>query len=487
MRAKTFMMVAFLLACCSSFIVSVQAQNASAIFGTVLKYDRDPLTGNFRDRGPVFGAEISLEGPQGPLTTSTDGNGAYRFPGLVEGKYRLTCKPPEQFVLSGPPEQVVELPPGFNTPINFVVQTNGKINGRVFSANGIPVAGITIDLLPVEQKDSAYPRAVRTASQTDGTYRFNGIPPGRFLLGIRLDSDSEPNIPYPRIYYDGAIESGNATVLELQEGRQIDNIDMRLSAPLQTRIISGLVQSNGRSAANAWVSLQINEYPSSRSDTVACDAQGRFRFQALAGLRYSVFANDSLSRSKSVEISAFGDADIRLDLFPTKGPLNLLLNPDATENFAHWIPLGDAIVESAAGHDSCFSLRNFSFFRQDVILPPEAEGKYAVLLGLASSERINPGEALTGMPSLYGYMMSDPYHIVDYLQFQRMQGSGRVPNEWRPVYGIFMVPPGATRIRFILMPQEGSAARFDDLGLYILPTMPEAMRFVQGHFKPEKK
>ena len=172
---------------------------------------------------------------------------------------------------------------------------------------------------------------------------------------------------------------------------------------------------------------------------------------------------------------------------PTKGPLNLLLNPDATENFAHWIPLGDAIVESAAGHDSCFSLRNFSFFRQDVILPPEAEGKYAVLLGLASSERINPGEALTGMPSLYGYMMSDPYHIVDYLQFQRMQGSGRVPNEWSPVHGIFMVPPGATRIRFILMPQEGSAARFDDLGLYLLPTMPEAMRFVQGHFKPEQK
>ena len=84
MRAMTFMMIAFLPACYSSFIVSVQAQNASAIFGTVLKYDRDPLTGNFRDRGPVFGADISLEGPQGSLTTVTDGKGAYRFPGLAE-------------------------------------------------------------------------------------------------------------------------------------------------------------------------------------------------------------------------------------------------------------------------------------------------------------------------------------------------------------------------------------------------------------------
>ena len=173
MRAKTFMMIAFLLAGCSSFIVSVQAQNASAIFGTVLKYDRDPLTGNFRDRGPVFGADISLEGPQGSLTTVTDGKGAYRFPGLAEGKYRLSCKPPEQFVLSGPAEQVVELPPGFNTPINFVVQTNGKINGRVFSANGVRVAGITIDLLPVDRKTQAMRKAKECRDREK--LRTNGV------------------------------------------------------------------------------------------------------------------------------------------------------------------------------------------------------------------------------------------------------------------------------------------------------------------------
>jgi hypothetical protein len=29
--------------------------------------------------------------------------------------------------------------------------------------------------------------------------------------------------------------------------------------------------------------------------------------------------------------------------------------------------------------------------------------------------------------------------------------------------------------------------RFDDLGLYLLPTMAEAMRFVQDQFRPEKE
>jgi hypothetical protein len=58
----------------------------------------------------------------------------------------------------------------------------------------------------------------------------------------------------------------------------------------------------------------------------------------------------------------------------------------------------------------------------------------------------------------------------------------------------FKPQPGTTRMRLFLnqaermgVPQNGSAARFDDLGLYLLPTMAEAMRFVQDQFGPEKE
>lgn len=172
-----------------------------------------------------------------------------------------------------------------------------------------------------------------------------------------------------------------------------------------------------------------------------------------------------------------------------KVPKNLLLNPDANEHSSHWIASGDATIENAAGHVNCFSLRNQGSFHQEVLVPPEMHGKYAVLLGLASSESINPDGAITELPCLHGYMMSDPAHIITNLQGQQMLGSIRVPDEWGPVYGIFVVPPETTRISFFLnqaerrgLPQNCSAARFDDLGLYILPTMSEAVRFVQSHF-----
>ena len=179
---------------------------------------------------------------------------------------------------------------------------------------------------------------------------------------------------------------------------------------------------------------------------------------------------------------------------PAKETQILLLNPDANEYSSHWIPFGDAAIENAAGHETCFSLRKHGSFHQDILVPPESEGKYAVLLGLASSERINVDGSITGLPYLYGYMMTDSVHIIAYLQGQQMRGSLRVPDEWGPLSGIFRVPPGTRMIRFFLnqaerqdVPQNGSAARFDDLGLFILPTMPEAVLFIQNHFNLKEK
>ncbi len=62
------------------------------------------------------------------------------------------------------------------------------------------------------------------------------------------------------------------------------------------------------------------------------------------------------------------------------------------------------------------------------------------------------------------------------------------PDEWVTVLGLFEVPSGTGAIRFFLnqaerkdVPQDGSAARFDDLGLYIFTTEEEAVAFVLAY------
>ena len=168
---------------------------------------------------------------------------------------------------------------------------------------------------------------------------------------------------------------------------------------------------------------------------------------------------------------------------------NLLQNPNADLDAQHWQAWKEATVEDINGNKS-FVVRNQGHFYQEVILPGGSVGQYAVFIGRGSSERINADGAITGLPYLYGYML-DPAdevggkNIKAYLQGQRMLCSARVADEWVIMWGIFKVPEGTGRIGFFLnqaerrgVPQNGSAARFDDLGLYLFTTPEEAKAFV---------
>ena len=170
---------------------------------------------------------------------------------------------------------------------------------------------------------------------------------------------------------------------------------------------------------------------------------------------------------------------------------NLLQNPKADLDVKHWRPFGRATVEEDNG-GRVFVVRDGGYFIQDVVVPEAAAGKFAVLIGRGSSERINPDGAITGLPYLYGYMMApgEPNNgqILKYLQEQRMRSSATAVGEWVKMWGIFKVPEGTGRIRFFLnqalrkgLPHNGSAARFDDLGLYLFSTREEAEAFVNGY------
>lgn len=176
--------------------------------------------------------------------------------------------------------------------------------------------------------------------------------------------------------------------------------------------------------------------------------------------------------------------------FASAQPTNLLKNPGADAGTNDWRASGNAAVEQTDDGNGRFVVRNKGSFMQDVILPDGSAGKYALLIGRVSSERINADGSITGLPYLYGYMMVEANprggRILSYLQGQQMVSSSRKENEWVTAWGIFPIPAGTGAIRFFLnqaerrdVPQNGSAARFDDLGLYIFATEDEARDFVK--------
>ena len=173
---------------------------------------------------------------------------------------------------------------------------------------------------------------------------------------------------------------------------------------------------------------------------------------------------------------------------------NLLENPNADQGTSHWRTTGDAAVEQTSDGNWRFVVRNKGSFVQHVTLPEDSLGKYALLIGRASSERINSDGAITGLPYLYGYMMkggdSSTVRINSYLQGQQMLGRAQKANQWVTVWGIFEVASATSKILFFLnqaerkdLPQNGSAAWFDDLGLYLCSNEAECKAFVEAYNK----
>lgn len=168
---------------------------------------------------------------------------------------------------------------------------------------------------------------------------------------------------------------------------------------------------------------------------------------------------------------------------------NLLKNPSGDEGSEHWRAFKDAKVEQCPTGGRCFVLRGGGYFTQEVAIPKDAVGQYALLIGRTYSGRTSTDGAITVLPSLYGYMMNsgDPSggRIYAYLSGQQMTGSANSLNYWTQLWGVFRVKPGTGRISFFLRQSikedsgyNGAVTRFDDLGLYIFPAESQARAFV---------
>lgn len=171
---------------------------------------------------------------------------------------------------------------------------------------------------------------------------------------------------------------------------------------------------------------------------------------------------------------------------------NLLLNPSAEADIQNWKVRGNARVEKVSGKNKVFVIRNSGSLVQKVKLNENSADKYILFIGFGSSERVNLDGVITGLPSLYGYLLSfdSPKggRINTYLTGQKLLGRVKNNTEWVLMYGIFQVPKGTVAAQVSLnqaerrhFPQNGSAAKFDNIGLYLFESKTDALAFVRDY------
>ena len=298
-----------------SFSVSLCAQSTTK----APKVPRGSISGRvtIKDNG-VPGVAIGLR--KGDTFTAfepfqratTDQDGFYRIWNVAPGSYVITAAAPAfvmpdvrdgryKTVLVGKDENVEN--------INFSLVRGGVITGRVTDADGKPVIEQQVNIYPAEYAEPGKQYTVYAVGsvQTDdrGIYRVFGLPAGRYKVAVgRSDDDlnvsyGQPrNISYKQVFYPNASDRTKATIIEVREGSEANDIDITLGRVVQTYSASGqLVDENGQPAPNLRFGVQrlIGQKIEYMNNSAMANSRGEFIVEGLVPGKYAsfLFGNDN--------------------------------------------------------------------------------------------------------------------------------------------------------------------------------------------------
>ena len=251
-----------------------------------------PDASAYRNRQPLEGIKILIEGGASPVEVRTDAQGVFRAFGLAAGAYRVRAlTPPELRLLYSRETAELRVFDGRCRGTEFVVTSLSTISGQVLNSEGVAAAQTRVSLLAVDENNREIPSAeglVETYTDGAGRYKFDWVAPGRYLIALNArDQPGRSDPPFPRSYYPGVRDAKRATVIKATDGEHYVNHEFRLPPPLKARTIEGVVLlPDGRPAAHALLTLEFTERE--WIETEQADASGRFKLKVYDGFKYLV-------------------------------------------------------------------------------------------------------------------------------------------------------------------------------------------------------
>jgi 5-hydroxyisourate hydrolase-like protein (transthyretin family) len=260
----------------------------------------------------------------------TDADGVYRITNLAPGTYQISAAAPgyvpADLPLRGDPTGRKDVVVGEDENvegINFSLVRGGVITGKVTDAEGRPVVQQQVEIYPaalLDQRTAERPAYPQTTGQTDdrGIYRVFGLPAGRYKVSAGRGEEgyggySPTQASYRQVFHPDVSDPTKATVVEVTEGSEANNVDITLGRKVQTYSVSGHVinTETGLPIPNTRFGLQrlLGQRFEFVNSSVMSNARGDFIVEGLIPGKYGVviFANDQ--RELRAEASTFEVAD----------------------------------------------------------------------------------------------------------------------------------------------------------------------------------
>jgi Carboxypeptidase regulatory-like domain len=207
-----------------------RGEGRSGVYGFVTANPSD-IVPPMRASKPVAGVSIQLSYGNESQRAFTDAEGKYEFGLLPAGRYQIQAE------LSNVPERQrsfdIDVPAGACRVQPFLSVRAGRISGRLVDSRNQPIAGVFVEIEAIPPTPQSHP-LLRMPTDSEGRFVHDWLESGEYVLGINLAGSARDFLGkpsrYSRTYYPGVTNRGEAGVLKLEGGQNIDDLQFRLSS-----------------------------------------------------------------------------------------------------------------------------------------------------------------------------------------------------------------------------------------------------------------
>jgi protocatechuate 3,4-dioxygenase beta subunit len=183
--------------------------------------------------------------------------------------------------------------------VKLKLQRTGAVSGRILDADGDPISGVSVAILPARATKNARPVGSFAATNDRGEYRIFHIPPGGYRVsaayapsnrddGVRMQRPAGADAAsggeaYPTVYYPATTDARQAVVVTIEPGAEIHGIDMQLVRVRGVRVRGRITAPSGRGPAPlfhmvALVPIGQRDAPGPGHTVLVLDPKGEFEF-----------------------------------------------------------------------------------------------------------------------------------------------------------------------------------------------------------------
>ncbi|HKR60943.1 MAG TPA: carboxypeptidase-like regulatory domain-containing protein [Pyrinomonadaceae bacterium] len=259
--------------------------------------------------------------------TTTDDDGNYRLIGLAPGRFTI-IPIAKAYAISftdaarGQPGRSINVSAGEEiTKIDFTLVRGGVITGRITDADGTPIIGESVTIVPTDTKSTSYVSNAfdgpKNRTDDRGIYRTYGLAPGTYKVSVGQSKPSmggsaifQGGSRYVQTFYPGVQDEAKATLVEIKEGSEAKDIDISTTKGAKGFSVSGRVidSASGQPVANVYVGYasldNANVGGSMNFASSPTDANGKFTIDGLSPGQYNAYTFGAMPDNSSYSDSA---------------------------------------------------------------------------------------------------------------------------------------------------------------------------------------